>query len=277
MKQRLGCWESLVHSYLPYFIYSGQRWDQSIYKLALATEEDSQGSTRIPYGLIVEYCTIPDFTYEPNELSFAFVPLLFGSGKRLTERDRYLQVELPVYRSSGHYDRSIMPILALLNIVAITCLPRNFDSATASTETMLSIAFVQVGIRLTIDSRLPSVGYQIKFQKVISTKWRSPSLSSCRHLISLTIIKRPILILLGPQPVFLADLWVGLGIQCSILLGNQTGLGHCRYRHAGYCRGLHCSFLHWVYPFAVLWRKNFGISCKFPIMAGGIKKSCARG
>lgn len=142
------------------------RWDKSIWKLALATEEDSQGSTRIPYGLIVDHCTIPDFVYNPNELFFSFVPLYFGSGKHLTERDRYLEVQLPVYRSSGHYDRSIMPILALLNIVAITCLPRNFDSATASTETMLAIAFVQVGIRLTIDSRLPSVGYQIKIQKV---------------------------------------------------------------------------------------------------------------
>lgn len=33
---------------------------------------------------------------------------------------------------------------------------------------MLSIAFVQVGIRLTLDSRLPSVGYTIKMQKVMN-------------------------------------------------------------------------------------------------------------
>lgn len=146
----------------------GGRWDKSFYKLALATEEDSQGSTKIPHGLIVEHVTVPDFTYNPNELSFAFVPLMFGTGKQAKERDRYLQVELPVYRLSGHYDRTIMPMLALLNIVAITCLPRNFNSASASAEIMLSIAFVQVGIRLTIDSRLPSVGYPIKMQRVLN-------------------------------------------------------------------------------------------------------------
>jgi hypothetical protein len=33
---------------------------------------------------------------------------------------------------------------------------------------MLSIAFVQLGIRLTLDSRLPSVGYTIKMQKVMN-------------------------------------------------------------------------------------------------------------
>jgi hypothetical protein len=143
------------------------RWDSHVYKLALATEHDSQGSTKVPHGLVVEHVTIPDFYYDKQALSFSFVPLRYGSSK-YAAKDCYLQVELPVYRLSGHYDRSIMPILALLNVVAITCLPRNFASATASTETMLSIAFVQVGIRLTIDSRLPSVGYQIKMQKVLN-------------------------------------------------------------------------------------------------------------
>jgi hypothetical protein len=144
------------------------RWDKAIYKIALATQDDSQGSTKDAHGQIVEHVTVPDFTYDADELSFAFVPLMFGTGRHAIERDRYLQVELPVYRLSGHYDRSIMPMLALLNIVAISCLPRNFNSASASAEIMLSIAFVQVGIRLTIDSRLPSVGYPIKMQRVLN-------------------------------------------------------------------------------------------------------------
>jgi hypothetical protein len=145
-----------------------QRWDRSIYKLGLATKEDSQGSTKVPYGLVVDHATIPDFTFNRNDLDFAFVPLSFGTGRNVHEQDIYLKVTLPVFRLATLYDRSIMPILALLNIVAISCIPRNFDSATASTETMLSIAFVQVGIRLTIDSRLPSVGYEIKMQKVLN-------------------------------------------------------------------------------------------------------------
>lgn len=155
---------------------SGSRWDRNMYSLDLATKEDSQGSTSIPHGLVLDNVAVPDFSHD--ELKFEFVPLTFGQEclrRSVSEvrserkaRDTFLQVSLPVRRQSGHYDKSIMPILAMLNIVAITCLPRNFDSATASTETILSIAFVQVGIRLTIDSRLPSVGYQIKMQRILN-------------------------------------------------------------------------------------------------------------
>ena len=143
----------------------GQRWDKRVYRMGLATEEDSQGSTRIPYGLIVDHVSIPDFSIESRGLSFDFLPLPFGT---TGDFDDQLHVKLPVCRESGHYDKSIMPTLLLLNFLAITCLVRNFASATASTETMLSIAFVQVGIRLSIDSRLPSVGYQIKMQRTMN-------------------------------------------------------------------------------------------------------------
>ena len=151
----------------------GGRWDHTIHKLALATENDSKGSTRIPHGLIIDHCHIPDFSFTPSDLRFQFLPSTYGGrcrkpSIREEERDVFLQVTLPVYRQSGHYDTSILPILVMLNIVAISCLARNFGSASASTELMLGIAFVQVGIRLTLDSRLPSVGYQIKMQKVMN-------------------------------------------------------------------------------------------------------------
>ena len=41
-------------------------------------------------------------------------------------------------------------------------LNRNFAGSAASTELVLSIAFVEFGIRLSIESRLPSAGHQIK-------------------------------------------------------------------------------------------------------------------
>ena len=176
----------------------GGRWDRRVHPLELATEVDSRGSTRVPHGLVVEHVAIPDFEYSPSELTFSFLPLEYGVGRppsssttETDSRDRYLQVQLPVYRVSGHYDRSIMPLLALLNIVAITCIPRNFDSATASTETLLSIAFVQVGIRLTIDSRLPSVGYPIKMQKVLNHAfWMICALALESNVVFFLVIKR---------------------------------------------------------------------------------------
>eukprot|EP00522_Entomoneis_paludosa_P008998 CAMPEP_0172455744 /NCGR_PEP_ID=MMETSP1065-20121228/12219_1 /TAXON_ID=265537 /ORGANISM="Amphiprora paludosa, Strain CCMP125" /LENGTH=460 /DNA_ID=CAMNT_0013208215 /DNA_START=133 /DNA_END=1512 /DNA_ORIENTATION=+ len=141
---------------------SGQRWDKRKWTLALATEKDSRGSTRVPHGLLVDHVSIPDFKCQ-GDLKFEFVPMPLGQST-----DQCLQVKLGVKRESRHYDRNIMPLLALLNIVAISCLVRNFASATASTETMLSIAFVEIGIRLTVDNRLPSVGYQIKIQSVLN-------------------------------------------------------------------------------------------------------------
>jgi len=189
---------------------SACRWDRRVYPLELATEADSRGSTSIPHGLMVEHVAIPDFDYDAKELSFSFLPLEYGAAGRKSSgnsssrksnnknssstadgRDQYLQVQLPVYRVSGHYDRSIMPILALLNIVAITCIPRNFSSATASTETLLSIAFVQVGIRLTIDSRLPSVGYPIKMQKILNHAfWMICGLTLESNVVFFLVVKR---------------------------------------------------------------------------------------
>ena len=160
----------------------GHRWDYRIHKLALANESDSQGSTHIPFGLVVDHCHVPDFGFEASDLQFEFLPLTYGRtwknkttglqiNRKLSEDgggggelDVFLQVSLPVFRQSGHYDKSILPVLVMLNIIAISCLARNFNSASASAELMLGIAFVQVGIRLTLDSRLPSVGYQIKMQ-----------------------------------------------------------------------------------------------------------------
>jgi len=167
----------------------GARWDRNVYRLGLATDTDSQGSTKVSYGLVVKHVTIPDFYYNAGDLSFTFLPLEHGAAA-WKSMDEYLEVQLPVYRVSGHYDRSIMPILVLLNVVAITCIPRNFSSATASTETLLSIAFVQVGIRLTIDSRLPSVGYPIKMQKVLNRGfWLLCALALESNVVFLLVIK----------------------------------------------------------------------------------------
>uniref|UniRef100_A0A7R9ZFH7 Uncharacterized protein n=1 Tax=Pseudictyota dubia TaxID=2749911 RepID=A0A7R9ZFH7_9STRA len=145
----------------------GHRWDRNKWTLNLATDEDSQGSTSIPYGLVVDHVSVPDFLHDKDGLQFEFVPLSFGSGEQWN-RDKCLHVKLAVVRDSGQYDKNIMPTLGLLNIVAISSITRNFASATASTEIMLGIAFVEIGIRLSIDSRLPSVGYQIKMQSILN-------------------------------------------------------------------------------------------------------------
>ena len=148
-----------------------QLWDRNVYKLALATDRDAQGSTRIPHGLIVDHVRIPDFTIinPNNQMDFEFIPLDYGSRSTTKKTsDHCLRIRVKVRRESGHYDKNVMPLLGILNVVAVSCLCRNFAGSTASTELIMSICFVEIGFRLSIDSRLPSVGYQIKAQRVLN-------------------------------------------------------------------------------------------------------------
>merc|ERR1719291_33625 len=88
---------------------SNQRWDSRKWKLGLATEQDSQGSTRIPYGILIGSANIPDFIHVTRELTFQIFPLCFAIKDVLHSSNEYVHVSLPVQRDSGHYDKNIMP------------------------------------------------------------------------------------------------------------------------------------------------------------------------
>lgn len=154
----------------------GGRWDMNKYRLDLATEDDSQHSTRIAHGLIVDHARVPDFQYNPDEgLDFRFVPCSVGGdcpvdasmGNR--KRDMSLEVRLRVGRDSGYYDQNIMPLIGMLNLVAVT-IPLSLESLYFFQRglLLLNITFVQIGIRTSIDRLLPSVGYQIKMQSIMN-------------------------------------------------------------------------------------------------------------
>ncbi|KAL7545839.1 hypothetical protein ACHAWF_009188 [Thalassiosira exigua] len=227
----------------------GGRWDQSVYHLALAGERDSKGSTRIPHGLVVDHCHVPDFGFDRDDLRFEFAPLNYGRAGASSRssptarnkhggRDAFLQVTLPVRRQSCYYDASVLPTLVVLNVIAITCLTRNFASATAATEIMLSIAFVQVGIRLTLDSRLPSVGYPIKVsfrtmhERCIAVhRSESPNAGvrfRCLHIAF--FVSKLTSDANGDERVLLAPERPRPGEQLRVLPGEEAGLGH---RHHG--------------------------------------------
>lgn len=159
---------------------SGSRWDLTKYKLDLATEDDSQHSTRIPHGMIVDHARVPGFSYDQEEgLSFEFVPLSMGAdslplgaaqnNEEKQQQDSCLEVRLRVKRDSGHYDKNIMPLLGLLNVVAVT-IPLSLEGIYFFQRALLlmNITFVQIGIRMNVDKHLPSVGYQIKMQRIMN-------------------------------------------------------------------------------------------------------------
>lgn len=74
----------------------------------------------------------------------------------------------PRRRSSYYYDRNIVPLLAMLNLVAITITALGADEFFQRGLLTLNITFVEISIRMATDKHLPSVPYQIKLQRVLN-------------------------------------------------------------------------------------------------------------
>jgi hypothetical protein len=145
---------------------AGAQWDRRVWQLGLATENDSQGCTRVPYGLVVEQVSVPEFRHD-HHLQFELEPLFHGpGGTRMTEQ--CLCVKLRVQRNSYYYDRNIVPLLGMLNLVAITITGLGADEFFQRGLLTLNIAFVEISIRMATDKHLPSVPYQIKLQRVLN-------------------------------------------------------------------------------------------------------------
>jgi uncharacterized membrane protein len=59
-------------------------------------------------------------------------------------------------------------LLALLNVVAVSVLVLKDTEFFQRGLITLNIAFVEMGIRMTTDAHLPSVGYEIRLQRVLN-------------------------------------------------------------------------------------------------------------
>ena len=155
--------------------HPGGRWDRRKWKLALANESDTQGSIRIPHGLLVNHVKIPEFQYDTQkELDFDLLPLNHGSIpssqaiRNVYDTDYYLRTSIVVTRDSGYYDNNILPLLGMLNLVAISILCLDATNFFKRALLAINIAFLEIGLRMTLDNRLPHVGYTIKMQRVLN-------------------------------------------------------------------------------------------------------------
>lgn len=150
----------------------GRQWDKRIWKLGLATKDDSQDTTRIPHGVIVPDARIPGFTFNTSRgLEFQFCTLehgAFDNPKANDARDEFLKVSLNVLRESGYYDKNIIPLVALMNTVAVSVLCFKDTEFFYRALITLNISFVEMSIRMTADSHLPGVDYEIKLQRVLN-------------------------------------------------------------------------------------------------------------
>ncbi|KAG7343588.1 hypothetical protein IV203_021533 [Nitzschia inconspicua] len=82
--------------------------------------------------------------------------------------DYFLRVSVTVLRESGYYDQNIVPLVALLNVVAVSVLTFQDSDFFYRALITLNIAFVEMSIRMTAASHLPSVGYQIRLQRILN-------------------------------------------------------------------------------------------------------------
>lgn len=151
-----------------HFFFFKKRWDKNRWKLGLASKDDAHDTIDISHGTIVDHVKVPGYVFDTNGLEFEFLPLDYGSNKLVNGRDQCLQVKFRVTRQSSYYDRNIIPLTAFLNVVAVSVLALTPEEFGDRAESYLAAAFVQIGIRMTVDGRLPLVGYQIKIQWVLS-------------------------------------------------------------------------------------------------------------
>ncbi|KAG7348718.1 hypothetical protein IV203_011315 [Nitzschia inconspicua] len=93
---------------------------------------------------------------------------LFSDNQNTHHPDYILRVSVTALRESGYYDQNIVPLVALLNVVAVSVLTFQDSDLFHRALITLNIAFVEMSIRMTADSHLPSVGYQIRLQRILN-------------------------------------------------------------------------------------------------------------
>ncbi|OEU12837.1 hypothetical protein FRACYDRAFT_244110 [Fragilariopsis cylindrus CCMP1102] len=194
------------------------RWDRRKWKLGLANESDTQGSIRVPYGVLVDHVAVPGFQISDRGLEFELSPIEYGNSKtggstsgssnkqqygsfiqnnfqqqrpnpnkqqqqqqqnqnqnqNIDDQDFCVKTKIRVKRNSAYYDRNIMPLLDILNLVSISILVAMDATNFFQRGLMcLNIAFLEIGLRTSLDARLPSVGYEIKMQKILNSYFYS--------------------------------------------------------------------------------------------------------
>ena len=95
-----NCTRDFPHPYSSSSVVS----DRRKWKLGLANESDTLGSIRVPYGLMVDNLTIPEFEADKSGLDFGLSELRHGSSSvqsSIEDNDFYLRVTIKVKRDSG--------------------------------------------------------------------------------------------------------------------------------------------------------------------------------
>lgn len=134
--------------------------------IGFATMEDNRSQNRLmnPNGDLDDSITLPGFT-RANHLTFHTEKKICDANAK---GDMWV-VNLKVARNSVYYDTNIIPIVLATNVAALMALAEPAAEVNNRLQIILAVAFLEVGFRFTIDSKLPEVNCQIKLQSFLNS------------------------------------------------------------------------------------------------------------
>jgi len=131
-------------------------------RLGPATAEDNERIDGASYGKIEEHVTVPGFHL--NEVFEA--PKVHEALDGFT---RSIWFKMEVCRDHTYYNRNVMTPLLFLHVVAALSLVLPIEEIRGRLAILFAVAFTEIGLRLSLDARLPKVAGKILIQTMVNS------------------------------------------------------------------------------------------------------------
>jgi hypothetical protein len=130
----------------------GREWDETDGDvLGLATWNDNERKATNPHGAVENNVIIPGFLHKPLVISSE----KDNSGKMIG--GKVMRYRIRVRRQHAYFNQNILLPLVALHICAIMALVLPIEDFAGRASVLLTVAFLEIGLRLSLDSRLPEV------------------------------------------------------------------------------------------------------------------------
>jgi hypothetical protein len=142
----------------------GTAWDDKDgVVVGKATTDDNDKKGTSPYGAVEINVKIPGFLKKDLLMSIEEVD---DSGRVIG--GHFMRCRVPVRRQHAYFNQNILLPLFPLHICAILALVLPIEDFGGRSSVLLAVAFLEIGLRLSLDSRLPEVAASILIQKMVN-------------------------------------------------------------------------------------------------------------
>jgi len=141
-----------------------EQWKPDHVSLGVATECDNERpGSDCSDGTIENNVSNPGF-YLSKKLKFEKKSV---SGGRLVQ-DHFVRFSIKARRNHTYFNQNVLTPLLFLHLVAVLSLVVPIEELKTRIAILLAVAFLEIGLRLGFDSRLPKVAYSILIQKLVN-------------------------------------------------------------------------------------------------------------